>query len=332
MPRTRRISSAKAQLPFGDALSFCSIILRDKGTVNETHVRIDTDWITAFNGTFAIGCKFNSPLQACPHIKLVLEALAKCKDEIGIAFDGRLLIKSGKFKASIPCVDFNLIELSIPDPPQVDIDERLKIAFETANLLKTDDGQTIYSASFLINGQSLIASLSGQMIMEYWHGISLPQGPSVPKSFANIISKINKKPVKIGFSQWSMTIYFDDESWIRTQLFAEQWPDIGHLFDIQTDLKPFPADFWNALVAVSPFGEGMILADGKTLRSLGQNGASAEFQLESHLGSWTYPARQLALLQPWASVVDFHAQSAHGHCLIAMGKNARAIIAGVRNA
>lgn len=333
MSRPRKPSiAATSSNAFADALKFCALILKDHGAINETHVHIKDKWITAFNGILAVGHKCDNDIFACPQIKLTLAALSKCGQNIAITQldNNRLSIKSDKFKAIIPCVATDLIEQPVPDPPIAVIDNRLKDAFGL--MLDSDNSQTIYSASVLLNGESLISSLAGAMLIEYWHGINLPIGLVIPKTLIVPITKINKKLTGFGFSSYSVTFHFEDESWIRSQLYAEQWPDISHIFDCKSNAWPFPADFFAGVAAVAPFGEGMVYLTDERLRSHAQEGAGAEFEAPGMQGSWCYPAKQLTLLQPWATHVDFQAEGANGIILYAAGKNARAVIAGVKQA
>ncbi len=336
MPRAKRSTTATAPATgnaFADALRFCALICKDHGAINETHVHITNNWATASNGTLSVGHKCDSNISACPQIKLATEALSKCGQSFALvaSSNNQLTIKSERFKAIIPCISPELLPPAMPDPPIAEIDNRLREAFEVCGLLQTDNAQTIYGLSILLNGQSMISSLSGQMIVEYWHGINLPQGMAIPKALIAPLSKINKKLTKLGCSPFSITLYFEDESWIKSQLYAEAWPNVSRVFDCKANLEQFPADFWTALAAVSPFTEGLVyLRDGK-LHSHAQESTGASYDLSGMVGSWCYPARQLALLRSFATHVDFQAQTANGHCLYAIGKNARAVIAGVRH-
>lgn len=329
MARPRKQSST-VQNAFTDALKFCSLILKDHGTINETHVHIQNEWITAFNSILAVGHRIDSNIHACPQIKLTLEALSKCRQNIAITQldNNRLSIKSEKFKAIIPCIATDLLSATIPDPPIAEIDNRLKQAFNV--MLDSDNSQSIYSASILLNGESLVSSLSGSMLIEYWHGINLPKGLSIPKELIYPLNKITKNLTKFGFSNNSVTLYFEDDSWIRSQLYAEQWPSIDHVFDCKSNAWPFQTDFWKAVKSVAPFGEGLVYFRDGRLYSHAQKGAGAEFELGGMVGSWCYPAKQLMNLEAWATHCDFQAQGPNGSCLYAAGKACRAVITGIR--
>jgi hypothetical protein len=334
MPRAKRQSAKPSSNSniFADALRFCALVLKDHGTINETHVSIKDHWCTAFNGVLAAGHRCDIDIQTCPQIKLTLEALSKCGQTLGIAgLDGKLLIKADRFKATIPCIAADLLQTPIPDLPIAIIDDRLKEALTIAGELPNENGQQIYNVSVLLNGMSVLSSLGGSLIFQYWHGIDLPLGLSIPKALCMVLAKIDKKLTKFGFSQWSVTFYFEDDSWVRTQLYQEKWPDVGNVFECVADLQQFPADFWPALAAVSPFGEGMVHLRSGVLASHDQEGAGATYELPGLLGSWCYPSRQLAFLRPFATHIDFQAQGPNGPMLLAMGKSARAVIAGVKN-
>lgn len=330
MPPRRKPSATTTNNTFAEALKFVALICKDHGTIYETHARIDSNCITAYNGILSCGHYVDNDLLVCPNINLAVAALSKCGQNIAITqLDNRLSIKSDKFRAIIPCLELELLLHNIiPDEPCAIIDQRLIEAFVLA--VKDEIGESIYSKSVLLNGETLISSFNGQMVIEYWHGINLPQGLSIPKALIGPLLKINKKVTKFGFSQSSITIYFEDESWIRSQLYAEQWPENRHVFNCTNNMQPFPADFWKGLAAVSSFGEGLCYARDGKLCSHPQDNAGAEFSLDGLLGSWCYPIKQLASLQAWASHVDFQAQGANGPCLYAAGKQARAVIAGIR--
>lgn len=326
-PRRKSTTTTNA---FSDALRFVAIICKDHGSINETHVCISNNAITAFNGVLSIGHLCDNAIITCPNAKLTLEALSKCGQNIAITqLDNRLSIKSDKFKAIIPCITNELLQTATPDEPCAIIDQRLLDAFALA--INDEDGESIYSKTILLNGETLISSFAGRMIIEYWHGISLPSGLVIPKALIAPLSKINKKITKFGFSPSSITFYFEDDSWIKSQTYAELWPDISHVFsECRHNLQPFPVDFWTALKAVAPFGEGLVYARNGRLCSHASEGAGAVYELLGLQGAWAYPAKQLVSLQAWASHVDFQAQGANGSCLYAAGKQARAVMAGVK--
>lgn len=332
MPRGKpRTAAAPHSSAFADAIKFVSLILKDHGAINETHISIQNNNVTAFNGVLAIGCKCDNDIMASPQAKLLLEALSKCGQQLAITqlATNRLSIKSDKFRALIPCVDTNLLQQPVPDTAVAIIDDRLKDALIAAGDLSNENGQQIYNVSVLLHQGCVISSMGGGLLYQHWHGIDLPPMLAIPKTLCSTLGKINKKLTQFGYSPWSITLYFEDGSWIRSQLYAEPWPEVAHIFECKADLQPIAIEFWKALASVSPFSEGMVWLRGGKLTSHAAEGAGAEYEIAMP-GAWCYPARQLAMLKSWVTHADFQAQSINGPILLAMGRNARAVIAGVR--
>lgn len=326
----RSITEAKPNT-FADAIAFVGSILKDAGAPNETHIHLANKQVTAFNGILAAGINIEEDIYAFPQYKLFSQALSKCEDIYSITqLDvGRLSVKSNKFKAVIPCVDPNILVPTIPDPSMDTLNDSFRLAIEAVGVLSVENAQRVVEASILNTGQSVIAS-NGKVIFEYWHGLNLPIGLTIPKAFVKPLADTKKKIVSFGYSQSSFTIYFEDSSWLRSQLFAEQWPAIGHILDVPAKPLPVPAAFWEGLSAVAPFSEhGDIYLSPGMLRSHNTEGIGASFEVEGLPGGLIYPARQLALLRGWATAIDFNAQGSHGsRMLMAYGDKMRGVIAG----
>src|SRR4051812_15840752 len=87
-----------------EAIQFVGSVLQEKGTPNECHLLLSNSWAVAFNGIIAAGTKVSLPLYAAPNYYLLEKALSKCKEYEIEATNSSLVIKSGKFKAIIPCI------------------------------------------------------------------------------------------------------------------------------------------------------------------------------------------------------------------------------------
>src|SRR4051812_42053534 len=89
------------------ALQFCSCVSEKLGAPYETHIALRNNWAIAFNGIVAAGCPIIEDVHTNPHNLLLIEALSKCDDNYSLTQldSNRLAVKSGKFKAVIPCLD-----------------------------------------------------------------------------------------------------------------------------------------------------------------------------------------------------------------------------------
>jgi len=328
-PKPRSKSQAKSSSLYA-AIEYCDAILKPVGTIYETHVQLDNNWAMAFNGVLSCGMKIDEELIAYPQSALLLSALSKCNETLSITeLDNRLSIKSNKFKAFIPCINKDLAQEIYPDPPIATVNDNFKRGLEIVGILAAEGAQSVVTASILMNGQSLIAT-DRKVIMEYWHSNDLPPNITLPKAFVAPLVKC-KKPLKaFGYSSSSVTFYFEDDSWIKSQTYAETWPDVSDILDRPSNMWSVPAGFFEALKAVGSFSDdGQIYFEGGCLKSHeGDQGAS--YEVSGVPSGLVYPAKHLALLSGLATKIDFVAPGVHdnSYCLMFVGDAVRGVISG----
>lgn len=330
MPPKPRSKSTTKSSSLLSAIEFVGAILKPVGAAYETHISIKNQWAVGFNGVLSAGHKVDEQLEAYPQNQLFLNALSKCSDSLSITLleTNRLSIKSGNFKALVPCVDADLMHVIEPDIPCAVVDDRFKKALETVGVLASENAQSVVTASILMNGQSLIAT-DRKFIMEAWHGVDLPPNITLPKAFVGPLTKTKKPLAKFGFSESSVTFYFDDESWLKTQTFNDVYPDLNGLLNKQSNLWNVPDKFFEAIKAVEPFSEdGNIYFDAGFLRSHPSDTVGASFEITGTPKGVVYPAKYLNMLNGLATKIDFITPHNNGYCLMFMGDNARGLIAG----
>lgn len=331
-PKKRTSVETTKASSFVDALRFVSVCNKKDGSINETHVLLNNGWAVAFNGVLAAGHKIDEDMLAAPNNELLITALSKCGENISFTQldNNRLSIKSDKFKAIIPCIDPELLEGAIPDAPIAPIDDRFKEAIKAVGVLADDDNEHIVTASVLMQGGSLIAT-DRKVIIQYWHGLDLPPDLPLPTFVVGPLSKTNKKLMAFGFSRSSATFHFEDESWIRTQFYADKWPNVSHILDGPSNPWPVPAGFWEGVGAVAPFSpDGHLHFLAGAIRSHASDTTGASYECAGIPNGPVYSAKQLLLLKPHATSIDFMAPGTHnaGYKLMFFGSNIRGAIAG----
>ena len=309
-------------------IRFVGSVLKEQGSPSETHIILSNNWAVAFNGVLAAGTKISSSLFAAVNYHLFEKALAKCGEEYSLSVDNHaLVIKSNKFKAIVPCLDPTLINTSGIDAPTHQINDAFKKGLEITGALAAENGQAIHYASILINGQSLVSTDNGVLLIEYWHGCELPTNIAVPKSLVDPLIKTNKKLVGFGHSNNSVTFHFEDESFIKSQLFAEQWPSVDHL--LSNECNPFetPRDLQEALNAVGPHSvDNLVYFDTDMLRSHPNDSVGASYSVKGLPRGPIFNIKQLDLMLKHAKQIDFFVQG--GKMTYFFGENCRGVVAG----
>jgi len=252
----KRNEDSKGAAQLIEALKFVACSQRELGTPYQQHCRIYDGVIVAYDGVIAAGHMLDEVFTACPHTLKFLNALSKCGDELSITQldSARLSITSGRFRALVPCVEPGAFPAVMPDPAIVPADDRLRKALETVAPLAAENSTQVFTASVLLNGRSCVAG-NHHLIAEAWHGLDLPPGLVVPKIAVAALLKINKPFKQFGFSQNSITIYFEDNSWFRSQLYTDKWPNVEKLLNVETKPWPAPSTLWEAVEAVGSFSE-----------------------------------------------------------------------------
>lgn len=315
-----------------DALNFLSVISKDEGTPYETHILLSNKTAVAYNDTLSAGVLTDIEVYAAPNTKMLLNGMSKCAEDYTLVIDGtKIVVKSGKFKASIPCIDPSLLSARLPDVPCAVIDDRLKEAFKAMDIIKAEpNAQRIHLLAFLLNGPSVITT-DGRVLLEYWHGIDLPT-LSIPKSVIAPILKNTKKLTQFGFSNNSATFFFEDNSWIKSQLYADEFP-IGTIQNIMNrDSFPveLPKDFYNAISAVAPFSEsGNIFFKRNLLCSHNTIEAGATHEVDGLPDGPKYNYRFMMMVKDYVEKIDFKVSiDDKGYMCFFFGKNIRGVIAG----
>lgn len=330
MPPKPRKPSEKTSSRLLEVVRFLSLVSRDEGSPQDTHILLQNKTATAFNGTLAAGAIIEEDLHAAPHTKTFLNALQKCGENYSVTQldSGRLSIKSGPFKAIVPCIDPTLLYFPTPDPHQAFIDDKLKESLTLIEKIKPENGQRVITLSFLLNGESVIAT-DGKILIEAWHGLIMPTNLPIPKAIIPVLLS-SKKLTGFGYSQSTATFYLEDNSFIRTQLYAENWPDISEILNKQSSPIPIPKDFFKGLEAVGSFSNnGMIYFKDDLLKSHDNEGPGAEFEVEGIKKGPVYSIKYLSIIKDMADKIDFYVPAERKSLMLAFtGPKVRGILMG----
>jgi len=331
MARQPRSKSTENKSSLLQAMEFVSCVCEKVGAPFETHVGLKNKWAIAFNGVVAAGAPIEQDIYCYPHTIDLVTALSKCEESFSLTQldNERLSIKSGKFKAIVDCLEPQLMQEAFPDPQIVGINNKFKEAVEAVGVLASENAQHVLTASVLMNGQSVI-STNRTMLFEYWHGLDLPPNVPLPKEFVKALASQKKNLIGFGFSNCSATFYFEDGCWLRTQLYAAEWPDVSRILNIEANLWNIDPNFFKALDAVSSFSDdGNVYFDTNLLMSHPDN-MGWSYECSGLPKGVVYPIKQLEMMKPYVKKIDFNATGVNNnsYCLKFEGDVCRGVISG----
>lgn len=310
-PRKRTAKAKEPELSLARALDFVKVAQVDKtgDLLSKTHCRLADGFAVAFDGVLAVGHPIEEELSVCPHTYRLIAALKRCKKAVSITqLDGdKLVIKSGNFRAVIPCLNPSALPYATPDAQAGVVSDVIKQGFTMLNSIVSATGQTTLESSLLLQNNSMVAT-DRMIMLEFWHGINLPNGLAIPKAAIVAVSKVSTPLVGIGVSDRTVTFHYEGGAWIRTQLYAEPWPDIGAILnkgDPHVAIKA-PDGLYDALEAVAPFSDNgsLYTYDGR-IASHNSEGAGATYELKGVPSGLCFGAKQLLMLKGLATRVDF---------------------------
>ena len=333
--RARKPSAEKSAVASNllEALKFISVAQHTDGTPMQSHCRISDGTVVGFDGGLTVGHYIEETLNVCPHTATLISALSKCKETISITEldSGKLSIKSGKFRALVPCVDFRDIPAIQPDSPVAAITDTLKVALAACVPLTQDNGTEPFTCAVLLQAGTAVAT-NRHVVIEAWHGLDLPPGILIPKASVSAICKTDKHLKAFGFSSNSATFFFEDDSFIKTQLYINNFPQYQKLLDIESNAFPLPAGFYEAVETIAPFIEKekttVYFIDGK-ISSHYNTELGASFEVEGLKNGLAFNVNYLKLIRQHTHMVQFDAND-RGMALF-FGDNVRGAIMKVTN-
>ncbi len=311
------------------ALKFVAVAQKKAGTVQQQFGMISGNWAAASNGVLTVATKVEEDLTACPHTYQLIDALSKVGEDLSITqlSPTALAVVSGAFKALVPCVAFGDFEITGPDERCAVIDDRIKAAFEAVLPLATDGAQHAHLAAVLLQSGSAVAT-NGHVLVEYWHGIDLPPGMLVPKASAVAIAKAGKALTGFGYSGASATFWFEDDSFIKTQLFGEQYPNYGIVFNCESlNPWPVPEEFYKAVRSIESFSRsGIVYFEDGMLASNEQETEASTYKIEGLPEGMGFNAKYLLMVEPSFKNVHFDEDSNKAYFF---GENVRGVLSGI---
>ena len=267
MAKEKKPTPAKGLL---EALKFIKPAQKKTGTPEQTHCLLSNNWMVATNGILTIATPIEEDLCAWPHSFKLEEALKRVGEEMSITqlSQEAISVSSGNLKAVVPCLAEAMV-VTGPDPVGGQAGEELKQALKDLAPIVTDGASEAYLASVLINGTEAVAT-NGHLILEINHGLYLPQNVLVPKSACVAVAKTKKKLTGFGFSGPSCTFWFEDGSFIKTQLFNEKYPNYHEHLNVGNGLDYIntPETLFEAVDSVKDFSKsGIVYLKGDSVYS-----------------------------------------------------------------
>lgn len=191
-----------------------------------THFRIKDQRVTGYNGLLALSAPVDVSFNAAPHAGRFIKALQQCEDVISLRLDGEtLLVKSGNFKVSVPCVNLNDVPTILPEGTPIKPHESILEAFEKLFPFIGVDAARPWATGILLANSSAYAT-NNIVAAEYWLGVPFPKIVNIPSSAIQEAIRIEEDIDFMQVAEASVTFHYQDARWIRSPLLNLNWPNV----------------------------------------------------------------------------------------------------------
>lgn len=337
--RGRKAAAPKPKISEGAislirALEFVFVAQKKAGPVALQFCKVSNGWIAASNEILTVGHPITEDLEACPHTLQFLEALKEAGKDAALSITqltgSALAVTSQAFRGLVPCANPDDIQITAPDSVAGQMGEPIKAALRACGGLVSEGAQFVAYCAVLLKSGSAVGS-TGQSLVEYWHGVDLPGEMLLPKSAALAVAACDLPLTGFGFSPSSLTFYFENGAFIKTQLYAERYPDYAALFALEPGQSfkwwPVPKELFQGLKALEPFGKGYTYFENETLYSDESKDLASSYKVEGLPGEAVFNTKQILSLKSYIDQIHFASPTK----IIFKGENCRGVSIGAGN-
>jgi hypothetical protein len=288
--------------------------------------------VIGYNGHMALSAPIDLDIEAKPKAVLFHKALAACEDVISIRLTetGRLSIKSGGFKALIPCTDAAIYEIE----PQGEVYPGLPGLAEWCKkllpLIAQDATRPWAMGMNFTNG--LLEVTNNVIILQAWLNHPWPTF-NIPRFAVAELARIKEDPISVQVAETSVTFHYEDGRWLRTQRLSVDWPvdTVATIFERAVGtLRPLPASLFEALSTIDPFvpPETTVVKFQEGALTTGAEDMGATIEVEGLPEGPAFSSKMLKLVNGLATHMAFDAYPQP--CLFT-GDSLRGVIVGMTN-
>lgn len=294
-----------------------------------SHFRLSGGFVRSYNGLIALCSPIPLELDVTPKATPFVKAIQSCEEAVSLHITpaGKLAIKSGPFRAYIECLDADNYPDVQPEGQRVDLSgQDFMAALKVIEPFIGEDASRPWARGVLFRGQSLYAT-NNIIIVEHWLPVAFPMEINVPQEAISELLRIKENPCSMRVCENTVTFEYSDGRWLKSRLYATEWPDLSRVLERDSTQQPFPEKFFQDLERLSRFVDklGVVYFGNGVIRtSLEDSGAAVDTHVHN---SAAFNIDHLRLLEGVAETIDFEQYPAP--CMF-YGDGLRGAIAGMR--
>lgn len=277
-----------------------------------THFVIEKGLVRGYNGVIALCAPINFDVDCKPKADELVNAIQQCDIGTPIVLSmtetGRLRIVAAGYKAFVKCVTEETVHV-LPEGERMEFaGTALLDALKVIEPFVGEDASRPWSNGVLLRGQSAFAT-NNVTLIEYWIGADFPSTVNVPHAAIKEMLRIGEAPTHAQLGSNSITFHYTNNRWIRSQLFATEWPDLAKILSAECNPQPIDPGLFLGLEKIAKRADAMnrvFIRDGVVSTVPFDSGdEGAQYQVPGLQCEGAYAIPMLRLLEGVADKVDF---------------------------
>lgn len=310
------------------ALTFISLAQKKVGTIEDQYCFIGNNWAVASNGKIMLATKIAEDLQACPHTFQFINALSNCNVGMLISQLSKyeLEVNSEDFRGIVPCVDASELKLIAPNAFICGLSSSIKTAISLLNPILNESATLDCYSHLLLQNQTAVAS-NGTIIVEVYHGEYLDNNAYVVnKQTTSVLSKTDKLLSGYGYSEVSITFFFEDKSILTCVLPDEKYPEYESIFKNDCQIRPVPENFFKAVKIINEFSnDGFVYFNNGSITNAADIGKESSYKIQGLPDGMSFNVKSLLLIETYVTSFEFDVEA---NKLYFFGEGLRGVILG----
>lgn len=274
-----------------------------------THFVIKDSQVRGYNGVLTISSPIPFNIDCKPKAIELINAISNCEEEIHLSMTpaGKLRVKSGSYRVFVSCVQEEAPH-PIPEGQRIDLNGEVlyKGLAKIAPIMGTDASR-IWSNGILIQSKSMFAT-NNIILVQYWNGIDFGRPITIPRESVRQILRIGKYPLYAQLAENSLTLHYEDNRWLRTQLYdSSLWPNLSNILDGSCNFTPVDPLIFKGLEilkkSVTDIG-AIHFQEGRMTTHLDE-GIGGVYDIPGLPSKGKYNVEMLALIEGLAEKIDW---------------------------
>ena len=295
-----------------------------------THFHIKNGIIQSANGVMTLSSPINIDLAAAPRAVDFIKVIKACKKETSLHMTpaGRLAVKSGTFKAFVPCSEDEYPHTQTKGV-HYPVPENFLDVIKVLAPFMADDASRPWANGMLFKGKSVYVT-NNILFVQKWLNIPFPVEANIPKAAIKEIIRIKENPQTIQLDENKLTLHFSNGRWLQTSLNKLDWPNIDSVLDKESNQMPIFPSLKKTVEEISPFVDdmGRVFFEDGIITTTKEAEEGVKFGIESQEYVGCYNVKQVENMLSVATSVDFSCYPAPS---LFFGTQLRGAVVGIRD-